>query len=114
MRNKLCKNYCHYYKPDKDEDIACLGFVIAERLMKKGFKLSFEKSAVRPDPATKETLTKNMCIHCPFYEDDCDFAMEYRSNEEGFSESPPCGGFIFLGHLLEKNIIGIDDIRNIN
>jgi len=55
-----------------------------------------------------------MCILCPFYEDDCDFAMEYRSNEEGFSESPPCGGFIFLGHLLEKNIIGIDDIRNIN
>jgi len=114
MRNKLCKNYCHYYKPEKDEDLACLGFVIAERLMKKGFKLSFEKNAACSDPAMNEKLTKNMCIHCPFYEDDCDFAMEYRSNEEGFSESPPCGGFIFLGLLLEKDIIGIDDIRNIN
>jgi hypothetical protein len=107
-------NYCHYYKPDKDEELACLGFVIAERLLKKGFKLFFEKKAVCSDPATKEKLTKNMCIHCPFYEDDCDFAMEYRSNEEGLSESPPCGGFVFLGLLLEKNIIGIDDIKNIN
>jgi hypothetical protein len=114
MQKKLCKNYCRYYKPDKSEDLACLGFVIAERLMKKGLKLSFKKNAVRPDPAMEETLTINMCIHCPFYEDGCDFAMEYRSNEKGFSKSPPCGGFIFLGHLLEKNIIGIDDIKNIN
>ncbi len=114
MRNKLCKNYCHYYKPDKDEDLACLGFVIAERLMQKGITFSFGKTFKRLDAATAVMLVKNMCIHCPFYEDDCDFAMEYRSNEEGFSESPPCGGFIFLGHLLEKNIIGIDDIRNIN
>ncbi len=114
MRNKLCKNYCHYYKPEKDEALACSGFVIAERLMQKGLKLSFKKTPARTNPATEKTLTKNMCIHCPFYEDDCDFAIEYRSNEEGFSESPPCGGFIFLGHLLEKNIIGIDDIRNIN
>jgi hypothetical protein len=114
MRNKLCKNYCHYYKPDKDEDLACKGFVIAERLMEKGLKLSFEKNAGRPDHAIEEMLTKTMCIHCPFYEDDCDFAMECRNNEKIFPESPPCGGFVFLGHLLEKNIIGIDDIRNIN
>lgn len=67
MRNKLCNNYCHYYKPDKDEELACLGFFIAERLMKKGLKLSFEKNALRPDPVTKDTLIKNMCINCPFY-----------------------------------------------
>ena len=25
---------------------------------------------------------------------------------------PPCGGFALLGHLLEKGILSIDDIRN--
>ena len=27
--------------------------------------------------------------------------------------APPCGGFILLANLLEKNIISIDDIQNI-
>ena len=71
-----------------------------------------------------------MCIACPFYENDCDFIIKSSlspfskggqggiiNSKEGLSDKekhpPPCGGFMLLGHLLRKKIIGIDDIKNI-
>ncbi len=129
MRDNICRKFCHYYKPSKDEELACLGFTVAERLMKKGIKCLFEMPVRRPYPDTEDILVRSMCGRCPFYEEDCDYAMEYRGqkyNEDARSEShtyeegirnckgtpPPCGGFIFLGLLLELKIISIDDITN--
>ena len=129
MRDNICGKFCNYYKPSKDEKLACLGFIVADQLMKKGMKCPSEMPVRRPDQKTEDILVRSMCVRCPFYDEDCDYVMEYRRQEysaDTRSEShvqeerirnckenpPPCGGFIFLGLLLELKIISIDDITN--
>jgi len=102
----LCGNFCAYYKPSKDEELACRGFVIVKRLIEMGKQIPLEKSNKRPGLQTEEGLRKVLCPGCPFYEGDCDFILQ-----EG--DAMPCGGFIFLGLLIEKGVICIDDVRNI-
>ncbi len=106
---KVCKNYCHYYKPAKDEKLACKGLLVIERIIENGGEIPLDmldlsaKSDRIINHNTKEILFKNICISCPFYESDCDFAEQKE-------DSKPCGGFIFLGLLLEEDIISVDDI----
>jgi len=102
----LCGNFCVYYKASKDEELACRGFVIAKRLIEMGKQIPLKKSNKRPGLQTEEGLRKVLCPGCPFYEGDCDFILQ-----EG--DAMPCGGFIFLGLLIEKGVICIDDVLNI-
>ncbi|MFZ2196320.1 MAG: hypothetical protein WAV13_01205 [Thermodesulfovibrionales bacterium] len=102
----LCENFCAYYKPSKDEDLACRGFVVVKRLIKTGKPIPFEKSSKRPGTLAEEDLKKILCPACAFYDGDCDFIL--REND-----ASPCGGFIFLSLLLDSGVICIDDVRNI-
>ena len=104
--NKLCGNFCSYYKPSKDEELACRGFVVVKQLIERGKQVSFEESKRRSGPLTEEGLRKVLCPACPFYEGDCDFILQ-----EGYAM--PCGGFIFLGLLIESGMICIDDVQDI-
>ena len=104
--NNLCRRFCSYYKPSKEEDLACRGFVVVKRLTEMGKQIPFEEPGRRPGALTEGTLMTVLCPTCPFYEGDCDFILK-----EG--DSLPCGGFIFLGLLLDNGIISIDDVRNI-
>jgi hypothetical protein len=131
MKNSLCKKYCPYYKPARDESLACLGFLVIERLISQGVTIISEKTGRTIDFADSERLFKNMCVRCSFYENDCDFAMVSRSHRESDSVSSalptggekqfsgkdnipfPCGGFTLLGYLLGENIINIDDIKKL-
>lgn len=106
LLNNLCGNFCAYYKPLKDEELACRGFVVVERLMEMGKRVPFAGSDRRAGLQTEEALRKVLCPTCPFYEGDCDFILQ-----EG--EALPCGGFIFLGLQIESGIICIDDVRDI-
>ena len=105
LEEKLCLNFCPYYKPGKMNELACMGFLVLERLIKKGKEIAFEKSDKKLYAATERTLIQHMCIRCSFYESDCDFIQKKE-------KALPCGGFILLGHLLETKIIAIDDIIN--
>jgi len=105
VRN-LCGNFCSYYKPSKEEELACRGFIVVKRLMEAGKKISFERSGKKPSPPKAAELRESLCPPCPFYESDCDYILQ-----EG--EARPCGGFIFLGLLLDDGVICIDDVRNI-
>lgn len=102
----LCQIYCRYYKPSKKEELACRGFVVVKELIETGKQLRFEGHDRRPSPLTEDDLGKVLCPACPFYEGDCDFILQ-----EG--DAMPCGGFIFLGLLIERGMIGIDDVSNI-
>jgi hypothetical protein len=131
MKNSLCEKFCPYYKPDKDEDLACLGFLVIEQLTGKGVPISCERRESTIHPAASERLLREMCIRCPFYENDCDFALVSRTNRgsDSVSSTPansgerhllekdripsPCGGFTLLGYLLGENIINIDDIKKL-
>jgi hypothetical protein len=148
MQSALCRNFCPYYKPSKNEELACMGYLVVKRLLNKGRKIFFEKSQKKLDEATEEALVRIMCGECSFYKDGCDFVMAYQNRKDTGSIStgkntpstfsldkaapaqllpgkgrivdaedrnkypPPCGGFVLLGHLLEKGILSIDDIRN--
>jgi hypothetical protein len=102
----LCKEFCFYYKPSKEEGLACRGFAVAKGLTDIGKQIAFEKSDRRPGLLTGEKLREVLCPPCAFYDGDCDFILN-----EG--DAQPCGGFIFLGLLIENGMINIDDIRNI-
>jgi hypothetical protein len=131
MNKSICKIFCTYYKPDKDEDLACLGFLVIEKLVGQGVTFSCEKRDSILNPADSERLFRDMCIRCSFYENDCDFALVFRTNSgrDSVSSTPassaarylsekeripsPCGGFILLGYLLGENIVNIDDIKKL-
>ena len=102
----ICRNFCSYYKPLKKEELACRGFAVVRELMERGKQIPFEKSERRPGRLTGEVLREVLCPTCPFYNNDCDFILQ-----EG--EALPCGGFIFLGLLIEDGLICIDEVRNI-
>ena len=104
MERRLCKIFCPYYKPLKNDEFACRGFSVIERLIKEGKKIVFEKSDRVISTATEGMLIKTLCLTCPFYEEDCDFISSRR-------DAKPCGGFTLLGNLLESGILTIDDIR---
>jgi hypothetical protein len=105
LRRNLCAQFCRYYKPGRKDELTCIGFRVVERFEEKGKKISFEKSGKKLSSSTRDILLRHLCIRCPFYEQDCDFA-DRQSSE-------PCGGFTLLGNLLEEKIVSIDDIENI-
>jgi hypothetical protein len=105
LREKLCRNFCPYYKVSKNEELACLGFTVTETLIGKGWKIPFAAPDKGYRERTKKVLLEVLCAACPFFESDCDFVL-------GASRTS-CGGFTLLGHLLERKIIHIDDIKNI-
>jgi hypothetical protein len=103
IRKKLCKPFCHYYKPGKSHALACMGFIVAERLMKKVGEISFQTAGRALAAETQEMLIRNMCTACPFYADDCDFVLRKKG-------APPCGGFLVLGNLFEIRKVTVDKI----
>jgi hypothetical protein len=105
LREKLCHNFCPYYKASRDEELACLGFTVIERLIGKGWTLPFATPDKGFQESTKKALLEALCAACPFFERDCDFVTG--------AGRPPCGGFTLLGRLLDKKEIHIDDIKNI-
>ena len=102
MAAGLCRNFCRYYKPGKNEDLACEGYRVVERLLSEGRPISFVKAEFRRDPEMKESLVREVCARCPFRADGCDF-MQDRS-------SPACGGLVLLEQMLASGIVTIDDI----
>jgi len=108
LHKRLCLNFCPYYKPSKNKELACKGFSVVEKLLQRGKKITFQKSGKVLAQATANELVKNMCITCSFYEKDCDF-IQYRGSYL------PCGGFTLLCQLLESGSITLDNIiRSIN
>jgi hypothetical protein len=105
LRKSLCQAFCKYYKPVKREELACMGFLVIEKLMRKGKEIPFDVFKEKMHLSTEEMLTEELCVLCPFYEEDCDF-VQHR-------ELPPCGGFLLLGHLFDTKVISIDNIRDV-
>ena len=97
-----------------------MGFIVAERLFEKFSPESLLLSEPphdrsEPELPSEETvrmLAEQICAACSFAEHDCDFIENWRQGASAGSQCIiPCGGFLFLGWLLDKRII---DIRNIS
>jgi hypothetical protein len=102
----ICIRFCPYYKPGKNEGLACLGFTIIERLIEQGINIPFENFHHEPDSTTEERLIQTICIVCPFSQNDCDFFTRKK-------DVRPCGGFKLLGYLIENHSISLKDIRKV-
>jgi len=102
LEQTLCLQYCAYYKPDKNEALACRGYAVVERFLREGKNLVLDGQRREFEPAAAELIVTTMCTACDFYEHDCDF-MQNRA-------AWPCGGFVLLSQLLESSVITIDDI----
>lgn len=102
---RLCKNFCRYYKPGKNEDLACQGFVVVHRLIEKGRHLSQEKPrrTKEPDTKTVEGLKERVCAACSFHVADCDFILTGGT-------ASPCGGYALLLHLLGSGDLTLGEI----
>ena len=106
LRERLCLQFCPYYKPLKNEELACKGFLVVEGLIKEGKEIPFIKSDKLLEEDTEKILRKTLCVSCSFNESDCDYAQQ----EEGAS---PCGGFLLLGKLLATQVLTVDNIKDI-
>lgn len=100
---ELCRNFCHYYKPEKKKEIKCRGYLVVKQMMDKGRDLSFDRTETILDDDTIGMLSEKLCRSCSFYEHDCDFAAHIKS-------APPCGGFIFLATAIINKIIVVEDV----
>ena len=103
LRQTVCLQLCSYYKPGRNEELACQGYLVLERLALQGVPLRCTKVEQPRDRAREEILVRTLCMACPFHEKDCDF-MEN-------SALPPCGGFLLLAQLLAAKDISIEDVK---
>jgi hypothetical protein len=99
----LCLKYCSYYKPGKNEELACGGYHVVERLMQAGRTITLETSRVTADTKVMSQLVQTVCKACPFHEHDCDFFQDRVAQ--------PCGGFVLLSQLLASGRITIAEIK---
>ncbi len=103
LEQTLCAKYCTYYKPGKNEALACRGYAVVERILQKKQSLLVDCHLREFEHATISLIVKSMCTACDFHEHDCDF-MESR-------KARPCGGFVLLAQLLGSGEITLKDIR---
>ena len=120
----VCHTYCRYYKPAQDDDLACMGFLVTEKLIARGFPVSSPDISgpqtktdkiIMPNNKTAGHLRDQICKVCPFSENDCDYIDSHRSGLSVPIEGnpAPCGGFIFLGLLIDRKVIDINDISQV-
>ena len=102
LEQTLCLRLCSYYKPGKNEELACKGYMVVERLLREGKSLVFEGNSGESSPVLADKIVKTLCIACDFHEQDCDFMQDRAAR--------PCGGFVLLEQLLGSGVITIEDI----
>jgi hypothetical protein len=103
LEQTLCLKFCSYYKPGKNEALACRGYLVVERLSGEGKSLVLENISGDSSPVLKDRLVDVLCLACDFHEHDCDFMQDRASR--------PCGGFVLLEQLLGSGVITIEDIH---
>jgi len=103
LEQTLCFKFCSYYKPGKNEELACRGYIVAERLLRQGKSLVFESKIGESNPVPADTIVKTLCSACDFHTKDCDFMQDRAAR--------PCGGFVLLERLLGSGVIRIQDIE---
>jgi hypothetical protein len=102
LEQTLCLKFCSYYKPGKNEELACKGYLVVERLLREGRSLILKSNSRESNPLPADMMVKTLCLACDFHEQDCDFMQDRAAR--------PCGGFVFLERLLGSGVITIEDI----
>lgn len=101
----LCRNFCTYYKPGKNEELACQGFIVVQRLIARGRPVppARPERVAAPDCTTIERMKERVCAFCDFRIDGCDFILTDGA-------AAPCGGVTLLAHLLVSGELQPEDL----
>ena len=102
LEQTLCFKFCSYYKPGKNEELACKGYRVVERLLREGKSLVLENNSDESSLFPADRIVNVLCSACDFHEKDCDFMQDRTAR--------PCGGFVFLAQFLGSGAITIEDI----
>ncbi len=115
LQELLCAQYCSFYKPGRDEELACIGFTLLGILMEQGMKLPANTDRILLGMKTENELFRSICSCCSFFEEDCDFAAWKRveSGNTACEEVNPCGGFLCLGYCIDQGTVDIEDINRV-
>jgi hypothetical protein len=103
LKQVVCARLCSYYKPGTNEEFACRGYVVLERLAEQGVPMRGAEAGQSRAREDDDPLVRALCMTCSFHEQDCDF-MENNA-------LPPCGGFLLLAQLLSAKAISIEDVK---
>jgi hypothetical protein len=104
LKKTLCLKFCAHYKPGKNEELACRGYNIVEKLILSGkVEESLQNSGASLDRVKAELLVQAMCPSCDFHEQDCDYFQDRAAL--------PCGGFVLLSKLIAEDRITLEDVR---
>ena len=111
----LCSGYCTFYKPGKDEELACMGFTILEKLLDELKEVPARTEKTVLSLKTEEGLFRMICMRCPFFGQDCDFAAWKRGEGGNVAREAvnPCGGFLCLGHCIAHGTVDIQDLNRV-
>lgn len=112
---QLCAGYCSFYKPGKDEELACKGFTILEKLLDEPKEVPVRPVKTVMSLKTEDDLFRIICRNCPFFGDDCDFAAWKRGEGGNVAREAvsPCGGFLCLGLCVDHGTVDIEDINRV-
>ncbi len=95
MESVICKKYCSFYKPGKKEPSKCGTLEFLRRNLTIGeVRQAVKRIPAECDLSRDETINRLICQKCEFLVDGCDF-------RDGV-DSPPCGGYFVVEHLLKK------------
>lgn len=91
----ICKRFCSFYKGGKEE-LQCQTYRyirsnVPERL------LHDLPEELTPDFSVDGWIKEEICNHCDFLIDGCDY-------REG-NPSPPCGGYVVVEFLKKKGLL---------
>jgi hypothetical protein len=115
LRERLCGQYCSFYKPGKDEELSCKGFIIFDKLLDEQKEVPSVTDELLLSIETENDLFREVCRRCPFFEQDCDFAAWKRGEHMHVARGAvnPCGGFLCLGHCIDHGTVDIQDVNRV-
>ncbi len=114
IRN-VCEGCCSFYKPGKDEELACMGLLVLGNLTLPWDEIDMNVQEKVVHSETMDNLYGILCVQCPFFDDGCDFAAERRGEprEPVRRDATPCGGFLFLGACIDRGSIDIQALNQV-
>ena len=101
---QVCARWCTYYKPGKNEELACRGYDVVQHIHSRHrIRIDVPVPETQPDQTIVAALRRTLCEGCSFFREDCDFILTH-------GKATPCGGFRLLVRLIERDAISMDDV----
>ncbi|MEN2994179.1 MAG: hypothetical protein ABDH19_02375 [Thermodesulfovibrio sp.] len=87
----ICKRFCNYYKPNRENELCGGYFYIQKYLTSRELNEIVNTFHLSNQTMTIQSLSF-ICENCDFKEGDCDFFVD--------KSKTPCGGYLIISRLF--------------